>query len=515
MGSSPVTGCRRTAFLAVLLGLAVAGCAGVRPEPARFASAAPDIRACANKLRLIDQTVREVHVRDAAGRAVAGFPYLRTNRFLASFGRTISNRAQLAAWMARLYRFDLRARRIELANLPGPARARLEGQLSADAEKVVERCGARLMAADLEDAETLERLLSAVRPPDHYHDWNRFFGLYAFTAIPVSAGYRRWKRKTLTDFNTPLDQLEVAGELMTYVPEARSAPLTPAQVAVILARSADNPLAIPEPEGRDLQRLLAAFAPVWQVETQSDDDRIGAPAWAREDRAYVDTTRPEVYTVVSHMRWQGRILLQLSYAVWFPARPKRGRLDLLGGRFDGVIWRVTLDADGRVLLYDSVHQCGCYHLFFPRDDLAIRPEAAGVNSEDGVTAPRAAPEVKPGERVIIRLTAGSHYIRNLGVWKDGRSELASPDRIVYTLTDYDRLRSLALPAGGRRSLFRPDGLVAGSARLERFLLWPMGIRSAGAMRQWGTHATAFVGRRHFDDPDLLEKSFFIAGRAGS
>jgi hypothetical protein len=35
----------------------------------------------------------------------------------------------------------------------------------------------------------------------------------------------------------------------------------------------------------------------------------------------------------------------------------------------------------------------------------------------------------------------------------------------------------------------------------------MGIASAGAMRQWGRHATAFVGRRHFDDADLFEKRF--------
>jgi hypothetical protein len=32
----------------------------------------------------------------------------------------------------------------------------------------------------------------------------------------------------------------------------------------------------------------------------------------------------------------------------------------------------------------------------------------------------------------------------------------------------------------------------------------MGIASAGAMRQWGRHPTAFVGRRHFDDPQLLD-----------
>ena len=72
------------------------------------------------------------------------------------------------------------------------------------------------------------------------------------------------------------------------------------------------------------------------------------------------------------------------------------------------------------------------------------------------------------------------------------------------------LRSAPLPralGGGRRSLYGPDGLVDGTERLERFLLWPMGIASPGATRQWGHHATAFVGRRHFDDVDLFERAF--------
>jgi hypothetical protein len=43
-----------------------------------------------------------------------------------------------------------------------------------------------------------------------------------------------------------------------------------------------------------------------------------------------------------------------------------------------------------------------------------------------------------------------------------------------------------------------------SERAERFLLWPYGVASPGAMRQWGTHAIAFIGRRHFDYPFLLE-----------
>jgi hypothetical protein len=72
---------------------------------------------------------------------------------------------------------------------------------------------------------------------------------------------------------------------------------------------------------------------------------------------------------------------------------------------------------------------------------------------------------------------------------------------------YDRLRSLPLPDGGRRSMFGPDGIVPGSERLERFILWPTGVPSPGAMRQSGRHAVAFVGERHFDDPFALDRMF--------
>jgi hypothetical protein len=62
-------------------------------------------------------------------------------------------------------------------------------------------------------------------------------------------------------------------------------------------------------------------------------------------------------------------------------------------------------------------------------------------------------------------------------------------------------------------MFRPDGIVPGSGRGERFWFWPMGVPEAGSMRQWGRHATAFVGRRHFDDPGLLERYFLLKDKS--
>ena len=54
-----------------------------------------------------------------------------------------------------------------------------------------------------------------------------------------------------------------------------------------------------------------------------------------------------------------------------------------------------------------------------------------------------------------------------------------------------------------------DGIVPGTERGERWLFWPMGVPEPGAMRQWGRHATAFVGRRHFDDARLMERYFAL------
>lgn len=107
---------------------------------------------------------------------------------------------------------------------------------------------------------------------------------------------------------------------------------------------------------------------------------------------------------------------------------------------------------------------------------------------------------------MLRIAARSHYLERV---RYAPRSTAAVGITPYTLESYDTLRSLPKPDGTRRSLFDPNGFVAGSERLERFLFWPMGIANPGAMRQSGRHATAFVGRRHFDDPRLIDERFAI------
>ena len=177
---------------------------------------------------------------------------------------------------------------------------------------------------------------------------------------------------------------------------------------------------------------------------------------------------------------------------------------------------VTMDADLQPIVYDTIHPCGCYHLFYPTERVRARPRPIPGEGpfDESMFAPQMAPTLGAGERLLLRISSRSHYLQRVIAVKE-----AAADAVEYDLRDDNELRALPWPnesaARGFRSAFGPDGLIAGSERLERFLFWPMGIASAGQMRQWGRHATAFVGRRHFDDPDLFERYFEPARGAGS
>jgi hypothetical protein len=196
------------------------------------------------------------------------------------------------------------------------------------------------------------------------------------------------------------------------------------------------------------------------------------------------------------------VLLQLVYSYWFPARPKTSQFDLLGGRLDGVTWRVTVAADGRPVLFDSMHNCGCYHMFFPTPRARLRDQPYTI--EETAFVPQRLPALGPEDRIALRVASRTHYVRRVSI--DGGVQGVAR---TYAFVGDEMLRSLPGPDGAGHSLFGPDGIVVGTERGERWLFWPMGIREPGAMRQWGRHATAFIGRRHFDDPWLAERYFEI------
>jgi hypothetical protein len=442
--------------IALVLAL-VSACAHHRPLIPDGASS--QVRDCLYAYARLNEAIDRMDARDAQEHRLAGFPYLRVNRFVASFRDAARTdpvaRDALFKGMAAL---DLHARQFEIANLPPEVRTAL-GALQLDT------CSAALVQFDRSTPERATAILDLAQVPDAYAEWKRALGLYTLTSVPFRWGVRQWEDSTRRTFaSSP----EVS--LQRWTPP-------PADAA-----------------------LITRHAPVFEIDARTPDDHFGAPHWMANS-VRIDTQTPVVFTHVTHTRFEGQTLPQLVYTLWFPSRPRDGPFDLLAGHLDALTVRLTLDHDGEILIADSIHACGCYHLFFPSSRLRERPPPNA--DEEWAFSPASLPTIKAGQRLAFRVASGTHYLSGIGA--------AAFDATVqtrYALQPADGLRSMPLPEGaGRRSLYGADGFVAGTERGERFLFWPMGIASPGAMRQWGHHATAFVGRRHFDDVDLVEKRF--------
>ncbi len=496
--------------------LLLAGCASVSGDLERYGEAIPpgeaEQLACVAYLAEVQERIESAGVRDAEAARIARFPYLRVDRLRSALGRDLGRNGadpeRFEAWAADLLALENEALAAEVSNLPEAERdnlgrlAREIGGPSVGPVAAAEDCGARLLAADLADPERRQMLLDKAKVPDSYSDFSRVFGAYPLMALAASAGWSRWQEVHLPAFEMPADSLPVEGRLIDFVPEGDGPGLSAPQIAAILDASRDLEFGLPQPVGDDLRRIVDTFAPVWRIDVTGPYDRIGQPFWpADSDLAGVDETRPVVFTRVGHTLIKGEALLQISYTAWFQERPPDGAFDILAGKFDGLIWRVTLGSDGQPLVYDTIHPCGCYHLFFPAPGTRLREDPQSREMTEETAIPAQAPAVGPAQRLVLRIETRSHYLKGLSLRRRGQNEA---NDVVYPMTSESELRALPLPGGGTRSLYGEDGLVAGSERLERFLLWPMGVSSPGAMRQWGHHATAFVGRRHFDDPDLFE-----------
>ena len=470
----------------------LAGCATVDPadpyasEPiARHLEREDDVGYCARLFADIDRRVDALAVRDAEAPRIAGFPYLRVDRLAAALApKAAEDGPPRKAWLARLAALDDAGRTAELANASLPP-------------DDLARCRVLLGAADAPSFDTLK---SRARVPDAYSAGSRALGLYPLTQFPVAAGVARWQDDTRAVFALPLEQLPVRGRLMRFGVR------TAWPVPDVTLPGATDALGLPVLSRFDRTVLLVRHAPLLEIDVQAAHDRPGEVGLDRADLPTVDAAQPIGYTRVTYALFEDGARIQLVYTFWFGERPARHALDPLSGRVDGLVWRVTLDRDGVPLVYDTIHPCGCYHLFFPTERVVARPPVDSL--DEGMFSPQTVRAPKRDEVVVLRIESGTHYLQRVSV--EPRAEPA----MRYQLDDDRRLTTLPSASGGTRSAYGSDGLMPGTERGERYFLWPMGVESAGQMRQWGHHATAFVGRRHFDDPRLLA-SYFSLRPAGS
>jgi len=480
---------------ALLAPLVLAACAAV--DPYATAPIAAHLKRddvvgeCARLFRRVDQVVDTAGVRDAQSPRLEGFPYLRIDRLTARLSPTANNDEAKQAWRERMMALDREARAIELAN----AGTTVKDAISID------DCRRRLVEEDRADAA----LPKAAHVADDYSTSLRAMGLYPVTKFAFARGIRKWHEETRELHAVPLAELPRLGDSVRYAPKP---PLLLDAPDALPAPSSDV-LGMPQLTPAHIEALLARHAPALEVDTADANDRLGQLAWGDGgQRVVVDTSRPVSYARVAYTRFGDQVVPQLVYTFWFPSRPSQSYFDALAGHLDGLVWRVTLGPDLKPLVYDTIHPCGCYHLFYSTSRVRARPgpiEGQGPYDE-GLFVPQTVDPPRDGERQLLHIAARTHYLRRVDNMVD-----AADGAVQYDLRDDNDLRVLPWPnesaPRGTRSAYGTDALVAGSERTERFFFWPMGIASPGQMRQWGHHATAFVGRRHFDDPDLFDRYF--------
>ncbi len=460
--------------------------------------------ACQAFFDQLDATVQEEGVRDAAAFPIPGFPYLRTNRFLSALKENLKDGEPRDQWVSWMQNLDIEAREKEISNLSGEAISSLipKGAGGPDRRALTDRmksCSSELLHSDKSRPNFFTILSRRVSVPDEYSCAVRAIGFYPFAVIPVAIATQRARQKARSWFNTNVEDLPIAGRLVTYVPPEKG-PTDGANIHAILKESRKNLLGIPLPDADQARELIYHFAPILVQDTVNPFDRLGELFW-QDGRVAVNPEKPVLYYYLSHAFLKGAPILQINYVLWYSERAGDLSPRMEHGHLDGLTMRVSLDHEGNPFIVDVINDCGCYHFFVPRHEQVLEIRTRPFMFDPLV--PQWLPALPPDGRFAIRVNSGWHQVERL-------LSLERPaDGTPYALVPYERLEALPHENGRTESLFDSDGIAKGSERVERFILFSMGIHSIGSMRQRGHHAIELIGRAHFDDPRLFDQSFLF------
>ena len=452
---------------------------------------------CLTFFNNLDASINTLTFFEASVQRVDGYPIYRSDRFLASFANQKLTQQEHSAWKASLHANAINAYQQEIARLPNDIKLPLAfKQLSIINN--ISQCFSNLESYFLKKEIKTPLDIERLTIKDNYSTMARFFGIYPLTQWLAQPSMKSYQEEMTARY---LKGQYPDSTIHLYQPKSRTTvDIQSIQQTLSNAYSA-NALRIPVLNASEKQTLLAHFSPNLSIEKTNSSDMIGSPEWGENDQIIVNTQKPRAYTFITYTRLNGQVLIQLNYGFWFPERPSQSNFDIYAGELDGIIWRVTLDTQGNPFFYDSIHQCGCYHkVFLPQDvsydttnNTVESPLFFSINNDTSDST----------HPITLNIDSSSHYI--VGVSQVHSSLYSKSEKTTfYEFADY-RLLSQLPTKNRRKSLFKENGIIGQSARKERWFLWPLGVVNAGAMRQKGRHAIAFIGRRHFDDAFLFEK----------
>jgi hypothetical protein len=480
----------------------ISGCATFRAQQIGASFDRPE--ACQAFLITLDERVDGSGVGDAATHPILGFPYFRANRFLSFLKKNIVGDGEGEQWSRWMQRLELEARGKEISNLPGEAISFFplkQGTLLARGElcKRAKFCSDQLFQHDKTRPHFYQILRPLVDVPDEYSFAMRAIGLYPLAAIPVAILTDASRRRVRSWFETSLEDLPVDGQLRSFTPENRFF-LTREEIQAIMDASKENALRVPLPDENLGKKLVEHFAPVFVQDVAAPYDRVGRVVWER-DCPDVDQEKPTVYYYFSNALLKGKPILQINYVIWYSKRAGPRAPSIERGHLDGLTLRVSLDEQGNLFMVDMMNDCGCYHFFSPQKERVVHIVSKPLRFDPFV--PQWLPNIPPGQRLGVRLNSGWHQAQRLIAAGD------FPEPIPYELVPYDVLEVLPREEGRTESIFDAKGIAKCSERIERFILFSMGIPKIGSMRQRGHQAIELIGRAQFDDPTLLDESFIF------
>jgi len=451
----------------------------------------------------LQHVIEKYGVSDASSFAVDGFPYMRSNRFLAAIKSQVDGDRNGLYWARQMLNLGMASRRKEIGNLPETAIQELSRAMGSSLDRQitiqkVEDYALQMFASDQRHPDFLGMLQPAVWVPDEYSTLARLIGFYPLAGIPVTAAtavaYKRYEKWHQTDPS----ELEVLGKLIQYSPLLENDSADPDFIKHLYNPSRLDAFGLPKVTFRDLQKLALRFAPVIHQDVVESYDRIGRITW-QNNQVAVDSTHPTVYYYPSHSFLNEHPVYQLNYAFWYSERAGKNAPWIERGPLDGVTYRVTLDQNGDAAMVDIMNSCGCYFFFVPKKETIAK-----IISKPGEITPLVPAWMPPGfpqKRLRLRLNSGWHQVQ--GITTDGGLR----DAQSYALIPYEVLESLPKEDGQHESVFTADGIMKDSRRIEPYIFFSMGIEKIGYMRQRGHHAIKMVNRGHFTDPHLFDDSF--------
>lgn len=483
----------RLALLPICLALATlaSGCTEkkqpIEIPPDQLVGLFKNINGCRQRYAEMDARIDAAGVRNPAFYRVPGFPYLRTDRLMASYRDQLGTFDEAAGWVRRMREFDQEAREFEYEAL---------GMTSQEAailrfEFLV--CSQGLAGLEMEIPENFELVRQSAVVPDDYSTKAQVLGLYPLSTPLLRSKISRFEKEVRAEFAEPVDTLLGAGpQRLWQVAPTEDRSLVPKH----LYDTSPDELGLPGLVDSAWRAIAEANAPELATLADSKTGQLGAPVWTASGLA-VDTARPTVNYQIGFVRFGQMSLIQVDYFLWFN-RPAEAGAAKDGVPVDGLIWRVTLDEFLKPLAYDSLRASGREHFWFPAQPRLQRQ--ADVDGQPPFLPQEGLAPASP--RLVL---AGSHG--GLRQVQSADVPMSKAETRQYQLQRYEELYRLPLPGGGARSLFDTAGYVPGTDSVAPAWMLASGITDPGRLRHLAHLPIDYIGRRHFDDAHLLEAVF--------